>query len=922
MDGEDGYPGMVMAGGGGSGGSVMLSAGGSVLVGGRVAARGGSGGNAERPGTREDPKDGQRGHGGGGGGGRIAIDAQAVTLTEDSRVDVSGGTSRRGDGRGDGQDGTTWIKEELGHDLYIDSTQGAMGTSRSLFLRHKEVIESDSGNDKRTPVTRNGPEFRFGEKGRPGRAQFFVKLGAEDADATESSSSSPEAKMDGWGTVFELREEQWLDFPDSQQRSNDTAVVGIFIGKTMMHGSGYYSNPGDSGGLKDDRNPAQFADYVRTGQWYKIDIRLDWLKRTYSVYLDDVLKVDMSPFVGGGVSRLGLSTYHAVSAWYDEIYVGVDATMNFKCPTVTGSGLEMTRPVQTGWKKEDIGGWSTNHKMQRHESHMSNKPLYARVDSGGLVAFDGEGHQKFNSDIKFRFSDGDHRETRGKVNAGTLLQMEEREVGESMWRRSVSSNTQGENSWSAGAEKDAEAELGATKRFIWYGEHENVDLDEREGYTVGGNMRGGVSACSTNDFITWRNEGTMLHLSNLTDMVTGTLGPFRIERPKVIYNNRTDKFVMWMTIDDENRTLGMAGVAVSDYANGPFDFIRSFYPDGNETHDQTLHQDEQTGDAYLIRTYYATVDYVLPASVMQPLWESVKNADGTINFGLSYHRANYEPAYDDFHDIYLQRWRNEDKPWEVICVNRETKQERIIEYGMENNNFDEEVCDDPSEYKLVKGQGNPLSEQSGDGVKTRFLNPLDPLNSVWRQTSVPSVKAQPWNTSYRDGTCGMRKLDNDMGFEDPDLGDREIGGREECSNIVDNAVHPTRPDKLIGEEVIVEQRKAKYVAISKLSDDYLDTSGIVTSFEGELENEVDLVSLLTRGAKEGKFGWDYSNEELGSTFKEQVYTEFKVADNWDTRFHQYEVKYNDRAYYSLSCKLDGNCPVNFKDQVEQYVGHV
>ena len=73
----------------------------------------------------------------------------------------------------------------------------------------------------------------------------------------------------------------------------------------------------------------------------------------------------------------------------------------------------------------------------------------------------------------------------------------------------------------------------------------------------------------------------------------------------------------------------------------------------------------------------------------------------------------------------------------------------------------------------------------------------------------------------------MRKLDNDMSSQNPDLGEREIGGRAECSNIVDNAVHPTHPDKLIGEEKIVEQRKAKYVAISKLSDDYLDTSGII-----------------------------------------------------------------------------------------------
>ena len=84
-----------------------------------------------------------------------------------------------------------------------------------------------------------------------------------------------------------------------------------------------------------------------------------------------------------------------------------------------------------------------------------------------------------------------------------------------------------------------------------------------------------------------------------------------------------------------------------------------------------------------------------------------------------------------------------------------------------------------------------------------------------------------------------------------------------------------------------------------------------------------MISLLTRGGSEGKFGWDYKgNGTLGSTFKPQVYSEFKVADDWDTRFHQYETNYNDRAYFSLSCKLDGNCPVDFKKQVEDNIGHV
>lgn len=57
----------------------------------------------------------------------------------------------------------------------------------------------------------------------------------------------------------------------------------------------------------------------------------------------------------------------------------------------------------------------------------------------------------------------------------------------------------------------------------------------------------------------------------------------------------------------------------------------------------------------MARTYYAETEYVLPKAVMQPTWSSVKKADGSMDYGLSYHRAFYSKEYDDYHDIYLQR---------------------------------------------------------------------------------------------------------------------------------------------------------------------------------------------------------------------------------------------------------------------------
>jgi hypothetical protein len=58
----------------------------------------------------------------------------------------------------------------------------------------------------------------------------------------------------------------------------------------------------------------------------------------------------------------------------------------------------------------------------------------------------------------------------------------------------------------------------------------------------------------------------------------------------------------------------------------------------------------------------------MPDRVMQPIWDSVKKADGEIDFPLSGHRAAYNKDYDDYNDIYLQRWRKEDAGWQVCCT--------------------------------------------------------------------------------------------------------------------------------------------------------------------------------------------------------------------------------------------------------------
>ena len=940
-NGQEGFAALMTGGGGGSGGTALLSAGGSIRHQGTINVEGGAGGTARQPSGHKNLVDG---HGGGGGGGGVAMYAESIVIEPASTINVNGGDcSVSGiDGRQqrscNGEDGTIHLDSRLWHKMHVDHNKGAAGTTSSLKLSASARYEaapsvgqgvpssSRARPSRRTLATKGGPEFNFGAPKKPGRLSFFVQIDSSDANGSRSSKD--------WGAIVEFRSTRWSQLATNLEPSSaPTAFIGIHIGRRMLHGANICAIPHDDTHL---HTMSEFLPETKPNKWYKIDVRLNWTDLQYDILLDDSLVVRKAKFeADDGMQTLEIANFDsAANIWLDEIFVGDDVTMGFRCPYTAPSGeVTFDRPNRRGWKASEIGGTSYQHEMQRHESHVSRRALYSRDEENAVIQpFDGSGHRAYSSDVKFRLDASSRGSIDGKMDAGSILKVEPNE----MKIEELPSSRMPEN--------DNLNHHGQTPHtYVWYGEHNNI-LEERDGYQSasqdGHLLSGGVAACSTTDFVSWRNEGIMLHYTNLTDMVRGGLhfgnhtspnatmasGSYHVERPKVLYNNSTGKYVMWMIIDNDARDLAMAGIAVSEYATGPFDFVRSFYPDGNHTRDQTLFQ-EPDGSAYLVRSYYADVEFVLPLAIMQPTWESVKDADGNIDHALTYHRAHYEPQYDDYHDIHIQRWRTEDKPWKIICVDRITGAEREVPFGKEHLNHDGEVCNDPYEYKKVLGQGDPTQSNTKDGIPSRFRDPNNPANNAWRPDSVPGVKAQPWSANYRDGECGIRQVDDGKDYLDPNLPDRDVPDRGSCSNVADNPTHRTAPDKLIGQEQVVETRRAKFIAISRLTDDYLDTTGQMTSFEGELEDGADLVSLFQQTKKSNNgdipFAWSLpkATDGIASTFKPKVHSpHFTQADDFDTRYHQYIRNHNDRATYSTSCQFDGECPVDFASQISD--GHV
>jgi hypothetical protein len=109
---------------------------------------------------------------------------------------------------------------------------------------------------------------------------------------------------------------------------------------------------------------------------------------------------------------------------------------------------------------------------------------------------------------------------------------------------------------------------------------------------------GGVSCYSSHDLVHWKNEGVALAPTvgdTSSDLDTGRV----IERPKVIYNARTRKFVLWMHVDRNDYSYARVGVAVSDRPQGPYTYKGSMRPNGQESRDMTVYQDAD-GRAYLI----------------------------------------------------------------------------------------------------------------------------------------------------------------------------------------------------------------------------------------------------------------------------------------------------------------------------------
>ena len=108
--------------------------------------------------------------------------------------------------------------------------------------------------------------------------------------------------------------------------------------------------------------------------------------------------------------------------------------------------------------------------------------------------------------------------------------------------------------------------------YYWFGEHK---IEGRRGNQAWV----GVHCYSSENLYDWVDKGIALPVSKDpgSPIVEGCV----IERPKVIYNSVTGKFVMWFHLELKGQGYNAAqtGVAVADNPEGPYTFIKAVNPD-------------------------------------------------------------------------------------------------------------------------------------------------------------------------------------------------------------------------------------------------------------------------------------------------------------------------------------------------------
>jgi Glycosyl hydrolases family 43 len=162
--------------------------------------------------------------------------------------------------------------------------------------------------------------------------------------------------------------------------------------------------------------------------------------------------------------------------------------------------------------------------------------------------------------------------------------------------------------------------------YYWHGEYKIEGRAEKD------TADGGISCYTSTDLINWQNVGVVLHVDYKnpeSDIAYGCI----LERPKIIFNELTKKFVAFskLYLKGDGYATAYVGVAVANSALGPFTYSHKFLACGsvNGSGDFAMYKNDD-GNLYHVavrkpdkRLCIAKMnsDYMLPSESYTPFPE-------------------------------------------------------------------------------------------------------------------------------------------------------------------------------------------------------------------------------------------------------------------------------------------------------------
>lgn len=151
--------------------------------------------------------------------------------------------------------------------------------------------------------------------------------------------------------------------------------------------------------------------------------------------------------------------------------------------------------------------------------------------------------------------------------------------------------------------------------YYWYGEcYEQINGESEY-------SNSGVMCYSSKDLLNWKNEGMVLSAITTRDWCEHELYYKNvIQRPKVVFNENTKKFMMYFHSDNPMYTRSTVGFAESDTPTGKFHYLGSIRPHYRPSHDLTVFSDN--GHTYLFN-----------ASDHNSTVRAIKMSEDSLHFG-------------------------------------------------------------------------------------------------------------------------------------------------------------------------------------------------------------------------------------------------------------------------------------------------